>query len=114
MITGIESLLLGFMSIEVSPEVLFSESEKLLREASAIRIKFERIKNTVSSTSTYWQGSVSNRERKEYEDKYSEILKMINKIESYGNELKVISQNYVDAESASAEEAQSLPIDIIS
>ena len=114
MIKDIDSLFLGLISIEVAPEVLFSTSENILRDASQIKTKFERIKNIVGSTKTYWQGAVSDKERMMYENNYSNILEAIDRINNYANELKVISQNYVDAEASATQEAQSLPIDIIS
>lgn len=110
----ISSLLCGMITIEVTPEQLFSASDKLINDASDIKREFESIKGIISSTSSYWQGAVSDGERKYYDSRYDDIVEMIERINNYASELKMIAQNYSDSEKMSTEEAQSLPTNVLS
>ncbi len=110
----ITSALFGMITVEVTPEQLFSVSDKLLNDASTIKREFESIKGIIRSTSSYWQGAVSDSERKYYDCKYDDIVEMIERINNYASELKLIAQNYLDSEKTSTEEAQSLPTNVLS
>ena len=114
MLSAIRSYLFGTITIEVTPEELFRASDNLSKDTVTINRQFDRIKSLVNNMAFYWEGAVSEKERNSYEKKYSEIVKMIEKINNYATELKLIAQNYSDTEIAATEDSQDLPSNVLS
>lgn len=114
MISNIISSLFGSITIEVTPEELFNASEELINEANRLKQKIERLKSVINGMSSYWNGDVSTMERRTHQNRYSDALKMIEKINNYASELKTIAQNYSDTELTITESVQELPSNILS
>lgn len=104
----------GTISIEVAPEQLYDTADTILREISTIRTQFENISQCIKNTSSYWEGQVSDRRRKQYEGKSTDIENMISNLNNYVVELKTIASNYVETENKATETANELPTNVLS
>lgn len=110
----LESMLIGFATIEVTPEQLYKTSDRVLNEINSVKYSFDRIFNLVKNTSNYWNGKVADKERKELESNKTEISNMMETLRIYTDELNQIATNYIETEEAVTDMSQDLPSNILS
>lgn len=103
----------GNVRLEVPPEKMFQTSSKLIQNINSVTQSFSGIEAAMNRTSEYWNGSVSEQERKKFLCKKENIDDMIKAFTTYAEELKAMASNYVRAESVSETEAESLPANIL-
>lgn len=103
----------GMVEVKVSTSELYNAANEAYDKAQQTKNKFENIKQAMSSTQTYWNGKVSDKERKIISDEYDEMMDFIKMLIMYSDSLKQMAKNYETAEDTNEEMAQGLPTDII-
>lgn len=103
----------GSVRLEVPPEKMYQTSSALLQKINSVEQSFSSIEAAMNKTSGYWNGSVSEQERKNFLNSKKNTDNMIKSLSVYVEELKTMASNYVQTESASETEAEGLPANIL-
>jgi uncharacterized protein YukE len=74
---------------------------------------FGDLDSIISRTATYWIGEAGDQHRKLYNDQKSNVEEMMARLKEHPRDLQTISQTYVAAEKAVAEDAEMLAGNVI-
>ncbi len=104
----------GEVSLSVAPVEMYraaSEIEEKIKNSSQ---SFESMLKLIQDTSRYWEGDVSENERKRFENQNVNFQKLIKNLNNYVIELKTITAIYEKSEQGIKIYAESLQSGILS
>lgn len=106
------TMTIGDVVLKVSPEQMFQTSSEIIKKASNVETMLEGVYSKIEKTSSYWQGSVGDLERKKMSSEKQNVAEIVHNINLYADKLKNMASNYADAESNAKTAAEELPTDI--
>lgn len=111
--SAITSALFGNITIEVTPNQLYTASSEVLKTVSTLRGRFDSLNSRVKGMKNYWEGNVSDRRQMTHAKSEQQMEEMLKILTQYAQELKQIASNYADTESQNTEASASLPSGIL-
>lgn len=106
--SAVVSGLFGSITIEVSPDQLYSAADEVLKTVNTLRGRFDSMNSRVKGMKNYWEGDVSDRRQKVHVRSEKQMDEMIKILNQYAQELKQIAANYTDTETRNTEASASL------
>ena len=103
----------GDITLEVSPEQLNSTAENISNKINNVNNLFADISKKINGMRGYWEGYVSEDKVESYNKQNDNINNMIKNLKTYVDELKTISSNYAQTESAIVTATNELPSNIL-
>lgn len=101
------------IQLKVSPDVLQSKAQEIMGQIGKIENYWNRIHDTVSGSSSYWQGEASDYHRKYLKDNDDDVKKLLKRLKEHPTDLQKMAGIYVKAEETASEAASALPDDVI-
>lgn len=102
------------VEFKVNTEDLIASAELIESNADQMIAEYDHFAEIVTKTSYYWEGIRADERRQDLISNNEKIMEALKRIKSYVNTLQTIARKYDDTEAINVNEAESLPIDIIS
>lgn len=99
--------------IKVNPETLNSTASEFGTQASSLQNLTGQMMNLVNGLTSAWQGEASTAYISKFQGLQDDMDKMFRMIQEHSTDLQEMATTYINAESQSAEVAQSLSSDVI-
>ena len=104
----------GSVHIKVTPEVLKDAAGDVRSFVGSLREIFESIENIVNRSANYWEGEGHNSHFESYNSRQDAVYTALDRFLENEKKKKKIAGVYIETEQKNAEEAEGLPVDIIS
>ena len=88
----------SMVTLKVTPEVLVSKADEVLKDVNAIKIAMDTTQQKVEGTHAYWIGEAGDLHRKLYNDQKESIDEMMRRLAEHPRDLKIIANNYTTTE----------------
>lgn len=99
--------------ITVDTEQLRTQSGEVRNQLNTMTSRFERLKELVNGTSSYWIGDAGDAHRKQYMKRISQIEEMLARYMEHVTDIEKIAGIYERTEKAANETASDLPGSIL-
>ena len=103
----------GDVTLKVTPDKMYQVANDIETKVKKTQKLFENMMNTISKTSTYWDGTVADQERGNFSKENEKFSALIVNLNNYAAELKAITAIYEITEEQQKIISQSLPTDIL-
>ncbi len=103
----------NMITLKVTPEILVSKADEVLKDVSSIKQAMEHISQKVEGTKAYWIGEAGDLHRKLYNDQKESIEEMMRRLSEHPRDLKVIANNYLTTERQVEDMANALMDNVI-
>lgn len=107
------SSMLGSVELLVTPQEMYAMADLLENNVSLSRNAFDKLQQTIQSTSGYWQGDAAEKERLRFENESDNFSALVSNLINYAAELKTITGLYETTEQISVTDANVLPAGIL-
>ena len=101
-------------TLRVTPEVLIQKAESVSAHVSSVQKHLTAMREAVEHSRGYWNGEAGDAHRRTYEDRQPVLEEILKRFQEHSTDLKLMAQNYIQAEKAAVEIIQELPSDVIS
>lgn len=99
--------------IRVTPDVLVSASEDILKYAELIEDTFSHMQTKVQRTDSFWSGDAAELHRTLFDDQIPAMESIVNRFRAHADKLKQIAGNYANAKATVMTAVEELPNDVI-
>ena len=116
-ITDISSVIntaLNTVNIKVDPDVLKNASGDVRAFVGSLREIFESIETIVKRSADYWEGEGHNSHFESYNSRQQQVYTALDRFLENAEDLEKIAGVYTETEQRNVEEAEALPVDVIS
>lgn len=100
-------------TIRVTPEVLMSTSEDILKKTEIVEDAFSEMQVKVQQTSSFWTGDAAELHRSLFDEQIPAMESIVNRFRAHADKLKQIAGNYADAKATVMTVVEELPSDVI-
>lgn len=97
-------------TLKVSPEEMQAAASELSGYVSAMSESFQRMKNTMTQSATYWVGEAGDAHRQRYQDQVAAIEEIIARYTEHIVDLNAMAGVYSEAEAQAQAKAEELPM----
>lgn len=88
----------GMVMLKVTPEILVSKADEVLKDVNSIKQAMESIRQKVEGTNAYWLGEAGELHRRLYNEQKENIEDMMRRLAEHPRDLKLIANNYMTTE----------------
>lgn len=99
--------------IKVTPEKLDSQAVIVEQYIEKIQSDFDKIRNKVESTKSYWLGEASSKHQEFFSENEKDISTLLKRLKEHPKDLRKMAGVFRETEEKNMELANALPDDII-
>ncbi|MGN0290472.1 MAG: WXG100 family type VII secretion target [Lachnospiraceae bacterium] len=101
------------VTLKVSTDVMKAKADEIKTQAKNIETNWERMKEVVNNSKTYWEGDASDYHRRYLKDNEDDVKKIIKRLNEHPKDLLSMAGIYSETEKQAAKIASALPDDVI-
>ncbi len=101
------------MRIRVATPVLAERADSAQQKILDVRNRFERMREVVQNSRSYWEGDANEAHRREFEEYQEDVQEALARFMENVTDLRKIANIYQEAESEVHNISQDLPLDVI-
>ena len=101
------------MRIRVATPILAERTDSAEQKINDIRNRFERMRQVVQNSGSYWEGDANEAHRREFQEYQDSIQEALARFTENVTDLRKIANIYQEAENEVQNISQDLPLDVI-